>query len=83
MADQKPGVTYCDAPVFHFIPTDKPKESKLDYECPIYKTTERTGTLSTTGLSTNLMRSVMLYQTMEHPDYWIKKGAALVANLND
>jgi len=60
MCDQKPGETFCVAPIIHFIPAKEPKYDNKDYGCPIYKTTERTGTLSTTGASTNYMRSITL-----------------------
>jgi len=43
----------------------------------------RTGTLSTTGSSTNYIRSIELNQNQANPDYWIKKGAAIICNLDD
>jgi len=69
--------------VFRFIPSKNPSRKTVNYQCPIYKTTLRTGTLSTTGASTNFIRNIDLYQNMESTDYWVKKGAALVCNLND
>jgi len=83
MAEQLPGVTYTISPIFRFIPSKNPSRKAVNYLCPIYKTTLRTGTLSTTGASTNFIRQIDLYQNMESTDWWVKKGAALVCNLND
>ena len=50
-AGQKPEMP----PVIHFNPAQNHKPDPLDYQCPVYKTSERAGTLSTTGHSTNFI----------------------------
>lgn len=53
-----------------------------NYPCPLYKTSTRRGELSTTGHSTNFV--LFLYVPTEiQPDYWIRRGTALLSMTND
>lgn len=58
----------------------KPKEDRVTpeqgiYQCPMYRVTSRTGTLKTTGHSTNFVMFIEL-PTDEGSDVWIRAGAA-------
>lgn len=56
------------------------EEERL-YECPLYKTLTRAGTLSTTGHSTNFIMSVGLRAGGAPPEHWVRRGVALFTAL--
>lgn len=82
IAEQEFGVMYVQAPVVHFVPCQNYKPDPEQYTCPLYKTSVRAGTLSTTGHSTNFVLPIEI-DTAERPSHWILKGAAFLCMLND
>lgn len=70
-------------PLIHFKPvlTNEFTEGNR-YKCPVYKTLERRGELSTTGHSTNYVLPV--YLGIRDPvTLWIKRSVALICQTND
>nr|VZI05919.1 unnamed protein product [Spirometra erinaceieuropaei] len=82
LAESRPKELYTVMSVIWLIPRQnrQRKESGI-YECPVYKTITRSGTLSTTGMSTNFVFTVEL-PTTEEQKHWIKRGVALLCALN-
>jgi dynein heavy chain len=74
-------------PVAHVLPCkidDKTllASKKQGYECPVYKTSMRRGTLSTTGHSTNYVMALYL-NTNKPARHWVNRGVAAVLQLSD
>lgn len=52
---------YSELPIMHFMPMEnRVQKEEGVYECPLYKVVSRTGTLSTTGHSTNFVQFIDL-----------------------
>ncbi|XP_053595266.1 dynein axonemal heavy chain 7 [Microplitis demolitor] len=58
------------------------RHNPIRYECPLYITSERFGSLKTTGHSTNYVLMILL-DTELPVSHWIKRGLALLCQLTD
>lgn len=86
--ESTPGVLYDRLPCIHLNPVTLTQMKEVErgsslYMCPMYKTSTRAGTLSTTGHSTNFVTYVQLPTVSMSPDHWIRRGVALLCMLND
>lgn len=82
LEDAEFGKNYTEPPAITIIPTRNHVPDPLDYSCPLYKTSERAGTLNTTGHSTNFILMIEL-PSSHPPDHWIKRGTALLCQLDN
>jgi len=83
LEEQFPKVLTDVLPLVWFIPTRKSElKDKNRYVCPVYKTSERKGILSTTGHSTNYVLPIFL-DTNKNASHWVYRGVALLCQLND
>jgi dynein heavy chain, axonemal len=81
LGESRPKELYTEMAVLWLLP--KPNRKKPEhgiYECPVYKTLTRAGTLSTTGHSTNFVLMIEL-PSDQLQSHWIKRGVALITSL--
>ncbi|CAL8109272.1 unnamed protein product [Orchesella dallaii] len=83
LAEMLPKVLWDPMPIIWFVPKKKDElfEGKR-YRSPLYRTSERRGTLATTGHSTNYVLPLWL-NTKEPARHWIKRGVALLLQLDN
>ncbi|CAM9220423.1 unnamed protein product [Chrysoparadoxa australica] len=87
MAESQPGVLLDEMPCIWLKPYETAKEggpSKTQsiYNCPLYKTSIRAGTLSTTGHSTNFVVALTV-PSSEEQAHWIRRGCAMLCMRDD
>ncbi len=76
LEDSDPKKLFVDLPMILLLPqVDRVTPLSGIYNCPVYKVLSRSGTLSTTGHSTNFVMMMEL-PTCEKEDKWIKAGVA-------
>lgn len=81
VADSDPKKLFVEVPLMHLNPVvDRPKPTVGIYNTPLYRVLSRTGTLSTTGHSTNFVIMLEL-DSVDPEDKWILAGVACMLSL--
>ncbi|CAG7836895.1 unnamed protein product [Allacma fusca] len=83
LAEPKPNILYDTLPIILLKPGVKTKFLPMPaYDSPVYKTSARQGTLSTTGHSTNFVLYLKLSTDLPQK-HWINRGTACLCQLDD
>ena len=81
LEDSDPKKLFTDVPLILLLPVaDRVTPKEGIYMCPVYKVLSRSGTLSTTGHSTNYVM-LMELPSNQSQDSWIKAGVAVFLSL--
>jgi dynein heavy chain len=81
LSESRPKELFTEFPVMWLRPEQHRKRPESGiYDCPVYKTLTRAGTLSTTGHSTNFVMYMEIPSDQEQ-GWWINRGVGLFTSL--
>jgi dynein heavy chain len=90
LQESRKGELFVGMPIICLVPTHirvlaeyRKGLERADYQCPMYKTSERRGVLSTTGHSTNFVMFLEFKYSEKDPAHWTRRGVALLCVLDD
>jgi dynein heavy chain, axonemal len=84
LAESIPKVLYSLAPTMWFKPVKREDLHIVPhYNCPVYKTSDRRGVLSTTGHSTNFICFIRMPSPDTPESHWVLRGVCLLTTLDD
>lgn len=92
LEESEPGELFCPMPIMWLEPLVpavlKPADPFISqregcYRCPMYKTSTRAGTLSTTGHSTNYVVCLDIPHGGKGEEYWVCCGVAMLCMLDE
>uniref|UniRef100_H2YVQ6 AAA+ ATPase domain-containing protein n=1 Tax=Ciona savignyi TaxID=51511 RepID=H2YVQ6_CIOSA len=80
LQESLPNIRYFRMPEIIFMPQTEDASSSSMYSCPLYRTSRRAGSLSSTGHSTNFVTAVNL-ETDLPSGHWTLRGTALLVSV--
>jgi dynein heavy chain len=85
IVDSTPRVLFTEIPIVWIKPVLRSEKKKVFcYECPVYQTSERAGSLTTTGHSSNYVMSLEIpIPKHTSQEFWMKRGVACLCQLDD
>ena len=83
LVESEPKVLFSLTPVIFFKPQRLDEFVEYaNYNCPVYKTSDRRGILATTGHSTNFVLFIRV-PSDKAETHWVQRGCAMITQLDD
>lgn len=81
--ESEPKILFAAAPTMLLRPCRTADVRKFNnYNCPLYKTSDRRGVLATTGHSSNFVMRIPM-PSIQNEHHWIRRGVCMLLNLDN